>query len=194
MAYEPSGLSPFENAFVSAYVDNGGNGLAAHRTARSKARGAERRVEIDDLLGDPRIKSAIAAFERRARTVIDAQADKFAISKERILQELAKIAFADVRKVCEWTDSDGVRVKASSEIADEDVPLIAGITERTSAGGERRVELKTVSVADRRQALMDIAELLGFAAEKKIRLIQGMEDLTQEELMALARGSGGVTH
>ena len=78
------------------------------------------------------------------------------ITQDRVLQELAKIAFGDPRRVMTW-GADGVTLKESSELSDDDAALVASVSEtETQHGGS--LKLKT---NDKLKALELVGKHLG---------------------------------
>lgn len=138
-------LTSKEERFVLAYRKNGRNGRAAYRTAcpDNKLSSAALGEEVKRLMRRPLVLAEFAKDEAKATKALERSAKKYAINKESISDELAKIAFAD----------DG----------------------------------KMFKLADKRQALMDLAKLHGLIVEKRqnMREITALEDLTDEELMKL---------
>lgn len=106
--------------------------------------------------------------------------DKLAITKERVLAELAKIGFSDIRKAIKWQGSlvteednpDGgdvlviknvvtnnVQLVSSDEIDDDTAAAIAEISQNSTGG----IKLK---LHDKKAALVDIGKHLGMFIEK----------------------------
>ncbi|WGG60511.1 terminase small subunit [Brucella intermedia] len=106
--------------------------------------------------------------------------DKLAITKERVLAELAKIGFSDIRKAIKWHGSlvteednpDGgdvlvvknvvtnnVQLVSSDEIDDDTAAAIAEISQNSTGG----IKLK---LHDKKAALVDIGKHLGMFIEK----------------------------
>lgn len=182
-------LTPRQQRFVEEYLRNGNNAAAAYRFAYA-ANMAPKRIadEASQLLRHPGIAPVIAAAEARAAKRLEIAADRYAVSKERISRELARIAFADARKVCKW-GKDGVEVLSSAELDDDTAAPVVEVSQtKTADGGTIRVKL-----ADKRQALIDLARLHGHIVDRKdVRLIKRVEDLTDEELAALAAETGAA--
>jgi hypothetical protein len=161
-------LTAKQQVFLEQLLANGGNAAAAYRiafpdncTVSSVSAAASR------LRRHPLIVQALAAADAATRQVVDEAVSRYRISAERVADELARLAFtrmpqlADVRT--EMTP-DGMQcqrlVVKDFDAADADA--LAAITEvRRTAAGEI-----TVKLADKRQALMDLARLKGWVAEK----------------------------
>ena len=85
------------------------------------------------------------------------------MTADRVVLELARVAFGDPRRVMSWGPG-GVRLRPSAELADEEAAIVAEVGETTTKeGGSLRV--KTV---DKLGAL----RLLG-AAPRHVRRGQG---------------------
>jgi terminase small subunit-like protein len=149
-------LTDRQQAFVAAYLANGRNGRAAYRAAFG-TKGAATTVakEAAKLLAHPLIAPLIAAAEAKADTALAAAADRYAISRASISQELAALAYSTVETLGAWVAS-GAQVR----------------------------------LGDKRGALMDLARLHGLVVEppRTVRVIRGIEDLTDDELAVLAEG------
>lgn len=118
-----------------------------------------------DLLKKPEIADAIhsAMQDREERTEI---------TQDRVLQELAKIGFADIRKAVKWGDgvpvadpltgepviSNGVALVGSEEIDDATAAAVSEISQ-TAQG----IKIK---MHDKRAALVDIGRHLGMFTDK----------------------------
>ena len=173
-------LSMMQERFVHEYLAvTPHNATAAYARAGYRATGPAARVAAARLLKQPAIQAAIAALR-------DKDAAKFEITRERVLEEYAKIAFADPRKFFHTdgtlkhpTELDDATAGALQQfeveeeyIADEpDVDM-----EAQAHGGQlKRQHAKTLAVgrtakikwSDKRAALDSIVKLMGFAKEEK---------------------------
>lgn len=179
-------LTVRQQAFVKAYIDNGmTNAAAAYRiayptsvkwTTGAVATAASELLKHRDIVG------ILAPLRAKAAKAIEQSAGRYVVTKERISQELARMAFVDARKLFKWT-AGGVSVKSSEELSDDDAAAIVGVSHTvTEAGGTIKVQL-----ADKRLALMDLAKLHGHIVEKRdVRVIRDLSDLTEAELDVLA--------
>jgi hypothetical protein len=82
------------------------------------------------------------------------RAARLGITAERVLQEYARIAFADLRHMIEW-GPDGLRIKSWQEMSGDDVAAISEIVPGTDPGRSR------VKLYDKKAALDAIARHLG---------------------------------
>src|SRR5690349_9709974 len=89
-------LSPRHERFVAEYLKDG-NATQAYVRAGYSSRGAQ--PSASRLLRDPRIEGAIAAGRQRVTQALE-------VSVERLAQEYAKIAFANINDFVS-VDADG---------------------------------------------------------------------------------------
>jgi phage terminase small subunit len=85
---------------------------------------------------------------------IAGRAARLGITAERVLQEYANIAFADLRHIVEW-GPDGFVVKPLKDISDGDLAAISEYVPGTDSGHAR------VKLYDKKAALDAIARHLG---------------------------------
>lgn len=163
-------LTPKQRAFVREYLVDLNATQAAIRAGYSvdtaRAIGAEN-------LTKPNIAKAIAA-------AMELRSKRTDITADRVLMELAKIGFADIRKAIRWhshlineeDNPDGgdvaviktvvtnqVELVASDDLDDETAAAISEISQNTAGG----IKLK---LHDKRAALVDIGKHLGMFREK----------------------------
>jgi len=176
-------LTVRQRAFVEAYLKNGENGAEAYRTAYgSKRSAAAVAQESDRLLKHPHIGPIVAEARRKAADRLQTVAMDLSVSKERISRELAKMAFVDPGSFYERVNGK-LTLKDPDKLTPEQSAAIAGIVPGTKAQGGGMV----YKLADRRQALTDLAKLHGYIIDRtNIRLVRSVTDLTDEELAALA--------
>lgn len=126
------------------------------------------RVQAAGLLANPNIQEAIRkANEKRIRRI--------EITGDRVLQELARIAFADITQAL---NDDGTP-KALSEIDEDTRRALVGLETEERSDGEAAIRVRKLRLADKIRA----AELLG----KHLRLfvdrveLDDVSELTPEE-------------
>lgn len=140
-------------------------------------------VSATRLLKDAKISSRIAELLKRREDIevkaTEKAVNKLAISKERILSELAKIGFADIRKAVKWSSleikeedqpdggdtlvvkhiyTNNVLFMSSDEIDDETAGAIAEVSQ-TPTGGLK------IKLHDKRAALVDMGKHFGLFKE-----------------------------
>lgn len=173
-----------EDAYVEAgFKPDRGNASRLQRNDSIRQR-------IDELLEWEQ------AVERKAT---EKAVEKLAITKERVLAELAKIGFSDIRRVVKWqsglvTEEDNteggdvaviktvvtnnVHLVSSEEVDDDTAVAIAEISQ-TSTGGLK------VKLHDKRAALVDMGKHLGMFIERRennnTNFTISSEPLTEDE-------------
>jgi phage terminase small subunit len=140
-------------------------------------------VSATRLLKDAKVKARVAELLKRREDIevkaTEKAVNKLAISKERILSELAKIGFADIRRAVKWngleikeedapdggdtlvikhTYANNVLFLSSDEIDDETAGAIAEVSQ-TPTGGLK------IKLHDKRAALVDMGKHLGLFKE-----------------------------
>jgi len=115
------------------------------RTAYSAGERLLRNVEVAAAIAE-----AQAARSRRTEVTAD-----------RVVLELARVAFGDPRRVMSWGPG-GVKLRPSAELADEDAAIVAEVGETTTKEGGA-VRLKAV---DKLGALRLLGQHLGMFGER----------------------------
>jgi phage terminase small subunit len=147
----------------------------------------------------------VAELLERARSIeviaTERAIERLAISKERVLAELAKIGFSDIRKAVRWksalvTEEDNpdggevlviktvvtnlVEIVPSDELDDATAAAISQVTQNINGG-------VTVKLHDKRAALVDIGKHLGMFPTKVEMRVEHRKHITEyadEELAA----------
>ena len=121
------------------------------------------------LRKQPNSPEAIDEYSRNAplSAVTDAL-DRYGATADRAADELARLAFTELRQVVDWTSAidpktkqrrQTVRVRDASEIDPDAHRALAKISQK--ADGTTTIELH-----DKRAALMDLARLKGWIADR----------------------------
>lgn len=133
-------LTPKQQRFAKEYLVDLNATQAAIRAGYS-AKTADRIGA--QLLGKSWVATAIqdGMAKREKRTEI---------TQDRVIQQLAKIALADIKDFVEW-DDNGIRIRGSAEV---DGSLLAEVSENLSELGGRTIKIK-------RHDAMKALELLG---------------------------------
>lgn len=142
-------LTPRQRRFVDEYlIDLDGT----HAAIRAGYRRSAAKHYGSHLLRRPDVAAAIAAAmaERSRRT---------GITPERVLEELARIAFVDWRKLAAW-GADGVSVTDSRALSAAETAAVARVS--IDGGWENRVAIAT---HDKQRALDALSRILGLAAD-----------------------------
>lgn len=153
-------------AFVEAWPDY----AAEWPTADAKRR-TYFRVAATRFLHSPRVWARVEEANKIADNIVVEAAQRYAvrhgISKQRIVDELAKIAFADPRNVMKW-DGDKFAIVPSSELDDASAASISGVKVVKGKTIERKdsteitPDLIVPEMHNKREALMELAKLLGY--------------------------------
>lgn len=123
-------LSEKQAAFVQEYLIDLNATQAAIRAGFSEKSAARYAVE---LLNKTHVAEAI-------RLAMQERNQRVEISQDRILEELACIAFGDLRDIVTWSES-GVKLKSSAELTPEQAAAIAEVAETvTKEGGSKRIK------------------------------------------------------
>ncbi len=111
------------------------------------------------LLTNADIQSAISTAQK-------ARSARTGVTQDRVVQELARIAFADPRRVMTW-GPDGVTLHDSRELTDAEAALVAEVSQTvTEAGGSIKLKLN-----DKLAALDKLARHVGLYQEREDREI-----------------------
>lgn len=179
-------LTGRQRRFVEAYLANGFNAAGAYRVAYTTEGWSAERIaeEAKRVLRNPRISPLIDEAKAKAAERTSAVIDQYAITRERVAAELARMAFADSRRYFKW-GKDGVAVRDSDELSADEAAAVVEVSQTvTDKGGTIRVK-----IADKRQALMDLAKLNGWIVERHDHSFGSLDDLTDEQLEALDKSA-----
>lgn len=149
-------MTPKQEAFVREYLLDMNATQAAIRAGYS----AKTAVAIGhETLRKPEVAEAIAAAQQ-------ARAARTEITADRVLQELARIAFFDIRRLY---NTDGT-LKKPHELDDEAASVLAGVdTTTTNIGGaddDTSLVTKKAKVFDKTAALTLAMRHLGMLTDK----------------------------
>jgi len=144
--YYAPGLTRRQLAFVEAYVILGDPKAAALKAGYSPRTA---HVISSVVLHHPKVAAAI----RHAQA---ARAERVRVTADRVLVELARLAFSDLGRVADWGPG-GVSLKPKEELAPEDRAAIAELSARPGKAGVR----SRVRLHDKNRALDRIARHLG---------------------------------
>ena len=168
-------MTPKQALFIQEYLIDLNATQAAIRSGYSvktaKVIGQQNLTKLD-------IKQAIdeALAERGKRTEI---------TQDRILRELARIAFADPRSIAEWGDGK-MTLKDSASLSDDDAVAVSEVSQ-TITDGKANIKAK---MYNKQQALELLGRHLGmFVDKKQIELdatVNLFDPAIRAELLALA--------
>lgn len=150
-------LNPKQERFVEEYLVHL-NATQAYMRAYPDSSPEAARTSACDLLANPKVQEAVA--EAKAR-----RAERMEITQDRVLLELARLAFVDVRKMF---NPDGT-AKQVTELDDDTAAAIVGleIVEQQGEGGEViRTRTRKLKVADKSAALANAMRHLGMLKDR----------------------------
>jgi phage terminase small subunit len=168
--------TPQMRAFVDQYFLCDFNAYAAAKAAGYSAKSA--RSQASKLLNNPLIRHEI---EKRHRS----RGNKADITADRVLSELGRLGFSDLRDVASWT-ANGLQLKSSEEISDDAAASLRSIKE--SKDGVQ------VTQHDKKGALELLGKHLGLFREQlevtgEIQLSRAAEDF-DDKLQRIAKRLG----
>lgn len=177
-------LTPRQARFVEEYLKDL-NGTQAAIRAGYAEKGAS--VEASRLLGNAKVESAIseAQAERSRRT---------GITQDRVLQELARIGFADIRDLFSW-GPESVHFVPSADLTGDQAAAIASVKSKTrrfttdDGLTETTIELE-MKMCDKLSALQKIGKHLGMFADRSVDI--DTSGLSESELERIANGEDPV--
>lgn len=167
-------LTPKQERFVAEYLVDLNATQAAIRAGYSAKTAQE---QGSRLLSNVMVAAAIKAKQVEL-------AAKHDVTVERIIAELARIGFSDMRKLMTW-GPDGVKLKSSDELSDDEALAIAEVSETTTKDGGS-LKLK---VHDKRAALVDLGKHLGMFVDRVKVERDPLDDLDAATLEAVRRAA-----
>jgi phage terminase small subunit len=149
-------LTPKQKCFVGEYLKDLNATQAAIRAGYSPSSAAEIGYEN---LRKPQIATAISqAFKARA--------ERTRVEGDRVVLELARIGFSDLREIASWGEG-GLAYKASDELTDEAAATIAGIVETvTRTKDSRKRRTLTIKLHDKLRSLELLGRHLGIFTDR----------------------------
>lgn len=139
-------LTPKQHRFVEEFLIDLNATQAAIRAGYSEKTAQQQGAR---LLSNVVVAEAVAEGQRALR-------DKSGVTAERVILELARIGFADIRKAVRWDDA--VVPVPSHEIDDDTAAAIAEVS--LTASGPK------VKLFDKRAALVDLGKHLGLFTDR----------------------------
>lgn len=156
------GLSDQQRRFADGILQ-GRTQRDAYANAGYKARGASADANAARLLKNAKVAAYLA--EKRAKLEKKAE-----INAERVLRELARIAFADIRNLFTWDEERACYIP-SRELTDDEAAAISSVKSKTvrytreDGTEEERIELE-LKTYDKLSALEKIGKNLGMFTDK----------------------------
>lgn len=150
------GLTPKQEAFAAGIAE-GKTQAEAYRQAFTRSRNWK-----DEAVWSR--ASALAATDKvqqRVQELREEAARANQVTVDRIVAELAKIAFGDARRVMSW-GLGGVVLRESADLSDDEAAIVSEVTETTTAtGGSMKVKTH-----DKLSALKLLADIAGAVVRK----------------------------
>ena len=150
------GLTPKQEAFAAG-VANGLSQAEAYRQVFPRSlKWKDETVwqHASRLAADSKVRARVQSLQEKA-----AEANQ--VTTERIVAELAKIAFGDARRVMSWGPG-GVVLRESADLDDDEAAIVSEVTETTTAtGGSLKVKTH-----DKLSALKLLADIAGAVVRK----------------------------
>jgi phage terminase small subunit len=115
-------VTPKQERFVQEYLIDLNATQAAIRAGYSK--------KTANVIGRQNLIKLSDPIEK----AISERAERSQITSDRVLQELARIAFVDLRKVFRW-GPDGVTLLPSDELTEDEAAIVAEVSETTTESG-----------------------------------------------------------
>lgn len=116
----------------------------------------------------PLIAGLDARQTEQALAAVDAAVERYGITAERVADAMARLAFTDINQVADWhTEGEGAKRRQTVVIRDAAAihpAAMAAISEIKHDTGGR----VTVKLYNKREALMDLARLKGWIADKPV--------------------------
>ena len=109
----------------------------------------------------------------RVDEILSKSAERTGVTVDRIVSELAKIGFADIRKVMRWGESVALPIGENGEVfVSHDVALVSSddLDDATAAAVSEVRKTKeglSIKMHDKRAALVDLGKHLGMFTEKR---------------------------
>ena len=170
-------MTPRQRRFVAEYLVDFNGKQAAIRAGYGPRTAAHEAWKL--LNRRPNIDQAV-------RDGMRAQEARTLISADKALQEIARIAFSDVRRLFE-TENGAVKVKDIASLSDADSAAIARIIVTKD-----RIDIR---LHDKRAALLDLARHLGLAQKRSDSQpgVRAKDELPAREVLRrkLAQMAGG---
>jgi phage terminase small subunit len=158
--------NPRQERFAQALA-KGTSAIEAHRRAgykpdRGGATRLQQRASISQRVAELQAQDLEKEEKARALAI-----EKSGVNQAKVLREYARLAFSDMRRFVDW-GPDGVKLKASSELSDDEAAAVAEVMEIETVIDEkvttRRLRFK---LHDKKGALDSIGKHLGMFADRR---------------------------
>lgn len=177
-------LNARQELFINIYMVNGFNAADAYKKAGYKGQGNQAEANASRLISNDKVAAAIA--QRRAKL-----AKPYELTQERLVRELARIVYFDVRKLY----NDDGSLKAVHELDADTAAAISSVevvemAGSAAVGGEEGLAhvpmyTKKVRISDKNTAVRNAMQYLGLLVEKKEIRTGPLDATSDEDLDAL---------
>lgn len=183
------GLTAKQKAFVQEYLIDLNAVQSALRAGYSQAKAKN----ASEFLKIPLVKEAVdKAQEKRSK--------RTELTQDRVIQELANIAFADLRDVAEWS-GDSLTLKASHTLTPEQASMISDLSVTATATGnnvkvKRHDKVKALELIMRHMGMLNDKSAIDLTSSDgsmtpKQPLIIDMSNTTLEDIIVLSKNKDG---
>jgi phage terminase small subunit len=155
-------LTNKQEAFCQHYALNQ-DGARAYRVAydADQMKSESVRVNAAKLLKHARVSLRIEELRKR---VVEIAADKFDITAEKVLQELATIAFANVKDYV-TVDDEGIPMPDFKNVSRQQFAAVGEVTFEDIDTGARTGKRVKFKLLDKKGALVDLGKHVGLFKE-----------------------------
>ena len=155
-------LTSRQAKFVEIYLENGQKAADAYRVAySSKMRPGLCAQEGHKLLKNPKIAPIIAEADKRAENAVERAMERYAVSRERNVAELARLAYSNIS---DFTRLEGPeRVTDLSRATRDELAAVQEIT-IDGVGEKRRVRVK---LHDKKAAIAELNHMNGWVIDRQ---------------------------
>jgi phage terminase small subunit len=167
-------FTPKQRLFIEAYL--------IHKNATKAAIAAGCNERSAHAVGWKWINKVEIRVEIEAR--LASTLDRYAVTSERIIRELAKIAFGNIGDYVSVQDDGGATIDLTSTTRDQLAALSSiDVEEYTQGRGNeaRGVKHIRIKLSDKRQALMDLAKIARMLPADRLEHRGGVEHVVPEE-------------
>lgn len=160
-----STLTPKQKRFSEEYLVDCNAGAAYRRAGYSAVSDETAWVNGCKLLKNTKVAAYVSELQAQ-------RSQRTQITADRVLQEIARIAFANIRQVASFNKEKGVEFKDSSELTDDETAAIAEVSsKKTTRSGENGELVETVDIKMKMHNKIAALEL----AAKHLGLLEKVE-------------------
>jgi len=91
---------------------------------------------------------------KRFKYLLQCKLDRCSLSSSKVLRELSRVAFFNIKNVCSWDENGHLRILSSDQISEDDACAISSVTWTKFAGKEK----VTIRLHDKIKALEMLAK------------------------------------